>query len=404
MRGDRADRFARGERGMALFIALVCLVILSLAAAAFMSVGNVETKVAGHNVRGSQALNLAEAGVAEALSRLRRGDIPNNSNPRMVTQIFLAAPGSVPVLTGDSIALPTAQAAGQWLQYSTPNITDKVLTVEYKTDANKTVIYKYDATKNPAIQTTSGMPIFEITSTGRKGTDRRQVVTEVVQKPVTVNAMAALTADVGINFSGNSDVCGYNHSSSTPPGTKGRGPCVTFETGSGDKPGAWSSGNISTGGSSTQNGSPPTAPGQSGFYTGPWDVFDMSQSEYFTWMGTPIDTEPDPPVGIVYLDNNTTAQDKSGDFKYNGGDGEGYLYVDGDLTINGTFNYSGLMYIEGDLMINGTCWVLGGVIVKGKTTIKIANGSATILYSQDAIVENVTKYGGEFVTLSWIEN
>lgn len=389
---------------MALFIALVCLVVLSLAAAAFMSVGTVEKKIAGHNVRGSQALNLAEAGVAEALSRLRRGDIPNNANPRMVTQIFLAAPGSVPVLTGDSIALATAQAAGQWLAYSTPNITDKVLTIEYKTDAQKSTIYRYDATKNPTIQTATGLPIFQITSTGRKGTDRRRVVTEVVQKPVNVNAMAALAADVGIDFSGNSEVCGYNHASNTPPGTKGRPPCNTFESGGGHKPGAWSSGSIKITGASDVNGTPDTISHQAGFYAGPWTVFDMGQQEFYTWLGPPTAVPPDPPQGIIYLDNDGIGQNQSGTFDYNGGTGEGFLYVDGTLTINGNFTFAGLIYIEKDLKINGTCWILGGVIVKGETTIKIANGSATILYSNDAIVENVTKYGGQFVTLSWIEN
>jgi Tfp pilus assembly protein PilX len=401
MHDDRSTRFARDERGMALFIALICLVVLSLAAAAFMSVGNVETKVAGHNLRGSQALNLAEAGVAEALSRLRRGDIPNNLKPGMVTQIFLAAPGSVPVLTGDSIALSTAQEAGQWLQYSTPNITDKVLTVEYKTDANKTVIYKYDSTKNPAIQTTSGMPIFEITSTGRKGTDRRQVVTEVVQKPVSVNAMGALVADVAIEFSGTSNVCGFNHRMDMSPWST---PCSSFHNGPPNKPGAWSSGEIKEAGATTVIGSPDTASHQTGFYQGPWSVFSMSQQEFFTWLGSPTAIQPEPPVGIVYLDNNDVAQDLSGDFNYNGGEGEGFLYVDGNLTVNGNFIYRGLIYIEKDLQINGTCWVLGGIVVKGQTTIKIANGTATVLYSQDAIVENVTKYGGQYVTLSWIEN
>ena len=32
-----------------------------------------------------------------------------------------------------------------------------------------------------------------------------------------------------------------------------------------------------------------------------------------------------------------------------------------------------------------------------------ANGNATILYSKDAITENIAKYGGQVVTLSWRE-
>ena len=77
--------------------------------------------------------------------------------------------------------------------------------------------------------------------------------------------------------------------------------------------------------------------------------------------------------------------------------------VDGDLSINGNFNCRGLIYVGGDLKINGTCWVLSSIIVRGKTTIKIANGDCTILYSLPAIQETLNRYGGNMVTLSWFE-
>jgi hypothetical protein len=42
--------------------------------------------------------------------------------------------------------------------------------------------------------------------------------------------------------------------------------------------------------------------------------------------------------------------------------------------------------------------------VKGTTKVKIANGTCTILYSADAISQNIAKYGGQFVTLAWRES
>ena len=42
------------------------------------------------------------------------------------------------------------------------------------------------------------------------------------------------------------------------------------------------------------------------------------------------------------------------------------------------------IYVEGDLKLNGQAWILGGLIVKGKTSVKM-NGGATILYSSEAI-------------------
>jgi Tfp pilus assembly protein PilX len=399
-----ASPIRRGDsKGYALFITLLAMVVLSLAAAAFMMSVNVETKVAGHDLRASQALNFAEAGVSEAIARIRTGDIPNNGNPRMVAQIYLAIPGQVPALGADSIGLATEQPAGQWLNYSTDRRSERALTIHYKTDAAQTKIYRYDATKNPTIQTSSGLPIFVIESTGRKGLDRRKIVTELVQKPFFVSAKAALAAEQGIDFSGNSDVCGYNHSIDTPAGTKGWGPCSPYHVGAGNLAGGWSTKDITSAGSSTQYGSPALLPNQANFYAGPWDVLGMSQADFYLWVGTPFPSEPNPPRGIVYLDNNQTGQDASGSFAYQGGDGEGLLYVDGDLAINGGFTYRGLIYIEGNLQINGTCWILGGIIVKGKTTIKIANGDCTILYSSDAISQNIAKYGGQMVTLSWIE-
>ncbi|PYP39574.1 MAG: hypothetical protein DMD43_10595 [Gemmatimonadetes bacterium] len=397
---------------MPLVMALLCLVILTIAAAAIMMTLHSETNVAGHNLRGNQALDIAEAGVAEAMARIRLGDIPDNGNPHMVSQIFLAQGGQVPVLGPDSIALATAQPAGQWLKYSMPTPGENVLTVNYKTDGSQSVIYRYDDAKG--IQTETGMPIFVITSTGRQGGDRCRVITEAIHKPFNANVMAAVAADKAIKFAGNAEVCGYNHRADTPPGARGRppespagplGPCLDWETGSGHLPGAWSTSTIDTNGSSAQHGNPTTvSSNQTGFYNGPWEAAGMGQQEFFTWIGQPLRTIPENPRGILYIDDNDIAQDQSGTFGLKNGDGEGLLYIDGDMTLNGNFTYEGLIYVEGNLDINGTCWILGALIVKGKTTIKLANGDCTVLYSSAAIEENISKYGGQIVTLSWRED
>ncbi len=395
----------RGDAGMALIMALLALLVLSLAVAGIMMTLNTDTKVAGHELRDSQSLYVAQAGVAEAEARIRSGDVPNNMNPHMVTQIFNVAAGSVPVLGTDSTALATAQPAGAWMNYSTAGRSSQVLTITYKTDPARTVVYRYDSTKNPAIQTSTGFPIFVITSTGSQGADQSKIVTEVCQKPFNVNVKAAIAAQVGINFSGNSDICGYNHSIDTPAGTKGRPPCDTYEIGGAAQamPGGYSCGPISSGGSSIQNGQPPYVQNQATFYNGPWECLGMQQQEFFSWVGAPVASEVNPPRGIIYHDNDGTTQNQSGSWHYTGGNGEGFLYCDGDLQVNGNFNYVGLIYVEGNLDINGTCWILGGMVVKGKTTIKIANGDCTILYSADAIQQKIAKYGGSIVQLSWRE-
>jgi len=396
---------ARDQRGVALVMALLVLLVVSLLSVTLMLSVNVESKVTSLSTRQAQALSIAEAGVAEAVSLIKTGDIPINNNPLQEAYIFNTVPGSVPVLGANQIALATRQPAGEWLAYTTAAMSESVLTVRYKTDAARTVIYRYDPALPQAVQTVSGFPIFVVTSTGRKGGTFRRIITEVIQKPINVNAKGALVADKGIDFSGNSEVCGLNHNMSTPPWTEVHPSCENWETGINNQTGAWSSGAISSSGSSEQAGSPTdVSPGQIGFYSGPWDALTMSQADFFSWIGAPLGAEPNDPEGVYYLDNNAVGQDASGDFKYNGGTGEGLLYVDGNLAINGNFVFKGLIYIEGDLAINGNCWILGSVIVKGSSTIKIANGDCTVLYSEEAIAQTIAKYGGQFVTLSWRES
>ncbi len=395
---------SRSERGIGLVVALLVLLVMSLLATVLMVSVNVDRKITSHGLRETSALNAAEAGVGEALARVRSADIALGSNPRAVAQIFNVAEGSVPVLGTDSTGFATAQPAGEWLPYSTATRGPNVLTVELKTNLARDSIYRYDPTKNPRVGLyTTGNPIYVVTSTGVVGGDRRRIQTEVIQKPIIVNAKGAVVAQVGIDFSGNSDVCGFDHAMNTPANTK-HPACHGYESATNPGlPGAWSEGTISPGGSSFQDGNPARLGGQTGFYTGPWDCFNMTQAEFFSWVGGPTAIAPAPPNGIYYVDNDVIHQNNSGDYAYHGGDGDGLLYVDGSLSINGNFTFRGLIYIEGDLKINGTCWILGGLVVKGTTTVKIANGDCCVLYSGDAISQNISKYGATFVTLSWRE-
>src|SRR5437762_1418841 len=100
------------ERGIALVMALVSLLVVAVIAVVLMTSLNIERKISGSDLRNSQALNLADAGVGEAMSRIRNFDITlPQGNPRSVAQIFLTAAGSVPVLGADSVAIETKQPA-----------------------------------------------------------------------------------------------------------------------------------------------------------------------------------------------------------------------------------------------------------------------------------------------------
>ncbi|MBN1503429.1 MAG: hypothetical protein JW952_00030 [Candidatus Eisenbacteria bacterium] len=68
--GGPVVRCCAGERGNALVIALLVLLVLSSMAAIFVGVTKTEKQISGNNLRDSQSLYIAEAGVAEALSRM----------------------------------------------------------------------------------------------------------------------------------------------------------------------------------------------------------------------------------------------------------------------------------------------------------------------------------------------
>lgn len=402
------------QRGVALVIAMLVLLVLSLLAVVMMSTITTEKKVGCHSTRESAALNVADAGIGEACARLRNGDINLNLNPRGVAQIFNANPGSVPLLGVDSTGYATAQAAGEWLRYTNATRGSGTLTVTYKTNTARTLIYKYDNTKNPAVQTSTGMPIYVVTSTGREGADVRTVVAEVFQKPINLAINGAFAAGIDVKFTGNAFACGYNHRADTPAGTgasgrAGAGGCAEnlaavppqWEWPTGSLPGIWTTG--APGGSTpggNADGVPQLSEGNPTFYAGPWEALGMTQAEYWGWVGSPVAVMPGSPNGLYYLDNNATKQDATG--AWSGNSGAGLLYVDGDLTLNNGFTWRGLIYVEGDIKVNGSAWVLGSVIAKGKSPIKF-NGGATVLYSSDAIQQTITKFGGKFVNLSWRE-
>jgi hypothetical protein len=377
-------------------------------AAALMANVNTETKIAGYKIRDTQSLTVAEAGVQEAMLRIRNGDVLDDGNINNVHLIYNNVAGSIPVSGGDTISLPTLQPAGAYLPYTTAEKNPTVLSLRYKRRGNQ--ILRYDDAASPKINTSTGNPIWVINSTGRNNGTYRGIYAEVTRSRVNVLARAAVAANVAISFKGNIKVCGHDHRADTPVNI---GP-PTCDTGIGAwwattahttcLPGGWSSDAVDQQGSTTVLGEPtPYAAKQAGFYQGPWQALGMPQPEFWPWVGNAYTSEPAVPQGIYYLDNDNVKQNKSGDFAYNGGDGEGFLYVDGDLRLNGTFTFRGLIYAEGDVTINGICWILGGLVVNGKTSVKIANGSATILYSTEAIQQKISKYGGNIRTIAWRE-
>jgi len=411
-----------GVRGFALAIVILILLVLSLFAVLFMRSITVDTTVSGYGVLESKALTFADAGIAEAIARIRSGDVPDTLNPRMVTQIYLAVPGAVPALGADSTAIATAQPAGSWLNYSTAARSSDVLTVTYKTDPTRTQIYRYDGQQNPAIQFDTGNPIFVISSVGRVGSARSHVVAEVVRSTGSVTLHGGVTAGYDYKTTGACLVCGYNHRGDTPwdqgatvdrtaVGGCGEAP-DNWETGSGDLPAIWSTGTITFTNPGNRWYGVPDATEQSQpvpFYAGPWEVLGMSESAFYTWLGPRTNTLPAAPSGIVHIDNDDVHHNQSGSWNYstNGVYGTGFLYVDGSLSVSGSLHFKGLIYTENYFKLTNNSWILGGVVAKGGfgTVQDGLTNTTRVLYSADAISQYVGTglSSSGIVTLSWRE-
>lgn len=401
----------RSERGVALLAALSFLILMALIAGGLLLSVNSDQQLVQRSMGDDQALSIAEAGVAEATERIRTGEIPSAPNPRMVGQIFLCDAEDLPAMGADTVALATWQTRDMWLLYSTPDRSPEALTVRFKTDAAQRRIYRFDESRVPAIQTTSGVPIYVVNSTGQQGESQRRIITEMTRANLRIhdaNVWGAITSGGDVRLSNDTHVCGYNHRADTPEWTGRDGrtgqshACNEDESG-----GQWEQGpavehrfGVWASGSFDDGGSPPTGDpqawldSQNGFYTGCWQVLDVSESEFYSMLGPPQHArKPKVLQGITYYKGATTLEHC---------DGEGLLYVDGDLHVGKEFTYRGLVYATGRIVVDGPCWVLGAMTAGGSVTANSGN-RCIVLYSREAIESAVSRYATRFVRLSWRE-
>jgi hypothetical protein len=238
---------------------------------------------------------------------------------------------------------------------------------------------------------------------------RRTVVAEVVNRQFSPTLRAAVTSNSDINFPDKSSANGYDYRNDTPTGTANDGNRnTTWETSRSAKPGAWTHKTVHMGSGKLQGANPGTKQEkQNGFYAGPWEVFNMTEQEFWSWLGDPNgDKKQGNPRGITYVDRpGGKPGDGKGRFQWKGGfNGDGFLYVNGDLDIKGDFTFRGLIYTEGEIKVHGAAWILGGVISKKNVHLHGKSGGVVqVLRSEDSINQNINKYASAFATISWRE-
>jgi Tfp pilus assembly protein PilX len=90
----RSRACTRGERGIALPMALIVLVVLSTLAAAVLAVGSSETNISTNHRRTAEALYLAEAGLEAAFAAINADTSLLTSAPSTLTTLAVTAPAT----------------------------------------------------------------------------------------------------------------------------------------------------------------------------------------------------------------------------------------------------------------------------------------------------------------------
>ncbi|HBE73338.1 MAG TPA: hypothetical protein DDW31_04510 [candidate division Zixibacteria bacterium] len=419
------------QKGIAMALALMMTLVLTLMAAGLMYTVVNEKKLTGNQMRYAQSLAVSRAGLYEALARLSTidqavkigQDLTQPITPDWTCLIFADNP---PAGTGSFDQRQTVQTGANVLEYTVPYSggafdSSLVLTVRYKRqdrNGNGTIdgtdeIYFYDYKQKRITlgQVSSDhRPVFEITSTGRVGTTRRTIVSELVIPKLNIGAKAAVRSGVAIRGNGTVDICGHDHLITTPAFTEppncfpdqpgqpsgwhvSRNPALhgsppdyahavptTECTAAGCLPGGESDDEITSYGVNKKFWGNPDA---IQFSTSPvpeiWEILGMTEAECNaqTW-GTNIN----PVNGFVKVENaggNIHLPVSANHI--------GVLWVKGSLQVQGNTAFRGLVYVEEDFKNVGTPWILGAVCTKGVTETTL-NGTINILYSS-AMLEQV---------------
>jgi hypothetical protein len=423
------------ERGAALVIAILTVVTLFALGMALMFLTRTDVNISKHQTLHVEALYVAEAGVEEALHRLGlrdptmvtvNGTSMNGAirdsvspyDPNWRTRIFLCNPGGEPAAPVGDTHTCTIQSNTSRLEYSSQSDAATALTIEHKWQdldgdgvRENGEIVLYDGSKYPPENFATGSPVEIVTVTGRSATAEREVKVEATRFPLNINARAALLCDMGVDVRGNVTVCGHDHAYDTPHFTMYPG-CQAFEycgpplhancLAQGCLVGVMTTGDpIDRRGTTDLDGEP--------------SAEDTSSTNQFLTLAETLGIEQDdlaeilanadyfavgaadPQEGITYVDNAGGA-----DASWNNGDGNGLLYVTGNLNTQGNFTWRGLVYVEGDYVMTGTPSIVGAVVVRGTSSWAFSGGDPCILFSSEAL-DYYLRQSLHYVKIGWKE-
>lgn len=378
-------RYMRSERGMALPAAIFALVVIGALVAGALFAGTQEQRVAENVRRSNQSFGVADAGLSEVI---RNWDAARY-NQR----------GTYPT---DSVRVDSTQS---------PSGVGSYGGYVYKLNPN---LYLVDVTGADYASKRPGL-------TGGGARQRLGIITRV--RPMQMNIAASLTTQGGVNVQGNAEVDGNDH---TPTGWTDCAAPDTARAGVRDR-----GGTVTTGGNGDVNGNPPVWNDPTlndSTFTNYGDMnyaalaaaanIQLPGGTYKTrpqFVGTACDkTRPDNwGDGVNKLSACASYWPiihVAGDITLNGDQGQGILLVDGNLEVQGSYEFFGVVIVLGDLKTAGggatAAHFWGGVMARNADlTVQNLSGKATLNYSKCAITQALqnTSVTAQMRSRGWVQ-
>ena len=367
-------RVLQDERGMALAVAIFAMVVVGALVAGAFFAGTQEQRVGENQRRVQTSFGVAEAGAQETVLSWD----PSTKNKR---------PLYCPCVGGDSVPIPSVGA-----DTVAPGGSGRYFGNSYKLGPNIFLIDVTGRDKASAAGAIAG---------GGGARQRIGMITRIA--PVDFGIHASLTTQGSVNLTGNADVNGNDQ---VPTGWTSCDPAGPAQPGVRDQ-----GGNVTTGGNGAIQGNPPIVNdptiNNSTFTTFGGATFaQLAARATITVPGGNYSTAP---VANGALCDKTVLTNwgdgmnplgacasyfpiihATGTITLNNTQGQGILLVDGDLNIQGSYQFFGIVIIQGDLKTAGggstDAHFWGGVMARNADlSTQNLSGKATLNYSSCSI-------------------
>lgn len=261
------------EKGIALILALMVLVALTLLGIAALNTSTLDMKVAANERAAIQAQYAAEAGIGETVGRMNLDSADTN---------YISTPtlgGAWPInWTNNPHADYKNWRKGFKREIKTTdgkaffNYTVTVSIKPSEKGGNWVLFYNHSSNYMKSPFKSGGMPVYLISSIGSSGSYKSNVYLDITKDAYTYEIKGGFTSNGPVDLKGTPTIDGTSHTETGAPG----GTCSTLSSA---MPGVFANGTTDPPSSGTVTGTVPWERGGSTATT-PWGALGLSESAF----------------------------------------------------------------------------------------------------------------------------